>query len=191
MLPATKCDTHFALPLKRKPASVALPEFYTETPDGPGRLHLQLDTALTSQARSLILPEPKIPTYTSEIPRFNEQKELSECYFICSVFNGSLMWPLMLVKVPRIITRLIDWQSAGVALLYYHAVVPGMFRYYKSFSEGCTLPGLPEYLSTLNEDEASNVFEDELIHKFYEAQTYKRAPRHGAVLQEFTYSLST
>lgn len=88
------------------------------------------------------------------------------------------------------ITRIVDWQSACVAPLFYQSGVPRMFRHPGPVREGWGVPNRPENFDSLSEDEQKKVDQDlesETIHKYYEAQVYKRAPRHWAVLQQRTF----
>ena len=85
------------------------------------------------------------------------------------------------------ITRIVDWQSACVAPLFYQSCVPRMFRHPGPVREGWIVPERPENFDNLSEDEQTKVdhdLESEIIHKYYEAQVYQRAPRHWAVLQQ-------
>ncbi|KAI9837816.1 MAG: hypothetical protein M1819_006750 [Sarea resinae] len=86
----------------------------------------------------------------------------------------------------RQITRIVDWQSACVAPLFYQSGVPRMFRHPKPVREGWIVPERPENFDSLGEGEKNKIDDDlegETIHKYYEAQVCKRAPRHWAVLQ--------
>lgn len=85
------------------------------------------------------------------------------------------------------ITSIIDWQSACVAPLFYQSDVPRMFRHSGPVQEGWVLPTRPETFDSLSEDEQKKVdydLESEIMHKYYETQVCKRAPRHWAVLQQ-------
>ncbi|KAI9729995.1 MAG: hypothetical protein M1834_006193 [Cirrosporium novae-zelandiae] len=65
--------------------------------------------------------------------------------------------------------------------------VPRMFRHTKLVREGWVVPERPADFENLSEDEKRQIDEDlenETIHKYYEAQVYKRAPRHWAVLRQ-------
>ncbi|KAE8155282.1 phosphotransferase enzyme family protein [Aspergillus avenaceus] len=87
------------------------------------------------------------------------------------------------------ITCIVDWQSACVAPLFYQSDVPRMFRHPRPVREGWVVPERPENFDLLSETEKKMVDEDlesETIHKYYEAQVYKRAPRHWAVLSQST-----
>ncbi|KAE8415019.1 kinase-like domain-containing protein [Aspergillus pseudocaelatus] len=87
------------------------------------------------------------------------------------------------------ITSIIDWQSACVAPLFYQSGVPRMFRHPGPVREGWAVPEKPENFDSLSEEEQNKIQEDlesETMHKYYEAQVYKRAPRHWAVLQQKT-----
>ncbi|RAQ57772.1 hypothetical protein COH20_004274 [Aspergillus flavus] len=73
------------------------------------------------------------------------------------------------------ITSIIDWQSARVAPLFYQS-------------------GKPENFDSLSEEEQNEIqknLESEIMHIYCEAQVYKRAPRHWAVLQQKTVCLVT
>ena len=85
------------------------------------------------------------------------------------------------------ITRIVDWQSACVAPLFYQSGVPRMCRHPRPVREGWVVPGRPEGFESLSKDEQKQIDDDlesETIHKYYEAQVYKRAPLHWAVLQQ-------
>ena len=87
------------------------------------------------------------------------------------------------------ITSIVDWQSACVAPLFYQSNVPRMFRHPRPVREGWVVPERPEIFDTLKESEKKIIDDDvesETIHKYYEAQVYKRAPRHWAVLRQKT-----
>ncbi|KAL5366395.1 hypothetical protein BJX96DRAFT_180682 [Aspergillus floccosus] len=74
------------------------------------------------------------------------------------------------------ITSIVDWQSARVVL---HSTRP--------ISRGCS-----DILDPLFADQKENIdaeIESEKIHKYYQAQVYKRSPRHWAVLQQFLIPL--
>jgi Phosphotransferase enzyme family len=85
------------------------------------------------------------------------------------------------------ITCIIDWQSACVAPLFYQSEVPRMFRHHLPVREGRIIPERPEIFDSFSQGEQKNIDDDlegEIIHKYYQAQVYKRAPRHWAVLQQ-------
>lgn len=85
------------------------------------------------------------------------------------------------------ITSIVDWQSACVAPLFYQSGVPRMFRHSGPVQEGWVVPTRPETYDSLSEDEQKKVDDDlesQIVHKYYEAQVHKRAPRHWAVLQQ-------
>ncbi|KAI9691729.1 MAG: hypothetical protein M1822_007801 [Bathelium mastoideum] len=85
------------------------------------------------------------------------------------------------------ITAIVDWQSAMVAPLFYQSGVHRAFRHYKSVHEGWYVPDKPENFDALPPDEQKRVdweLESETIHKYYELQTMKRAPRHWEYLQQ-------
>ncbi|KAB8208105.1 phosphotransferase family protein [Aspergillus parasiticus] len=87
------------------------------------------------------------------------------------------------------ITSIIDWQSACVAPLFYQSAVPRMFQHPKPVREGWAVPQKPENFDSLSEEEQNEIqkdLESEAMHKYYEAQVYKRAPRHWSVLQRKT-----
>ncbi|RAH41729.1 uncharacterized protein BO95DRAFT_456419 [Aspergillus brunneoviolaceus CBS 621.78] len=92
---------------------------------------------------------------------------------------------------PRIhtITDIIDWQSACVAPLFYQSHVPRMFRDPGPVQEGWAVPERPENfdtVSTEDQDQITSDHESQIIHKYYEALVFKRAPRHWSVLQQKT-----
>jgi len=85
------------------------------------------------------------------------------------------------------ITRIIDWQSACVAPLFYQSCVPRLCRHPGPVREGWTVPARPEGYEDLSESEKKRIddnLESEILHKYYEAQVCKRAPRHWEVLQQ-------
>lgn len=85
------------------------------------------------------------------------------------------------------ITAIIDWQSATVAPLFFQCGVPKMFQHPGPVREGWVVPERPEDFDTLGEEEKRRIDDDlesETIHKYYEAQVYKRAPRHWSFLQQ-------
>jgi hypothetical protein len=85
------------------------------------------------------------------------------------------------------ITRIVDWQSACVAPLFYQSGVPKMCRHSRPVREGWFVPERPADFEDLSKDEQKRIDDDlegETIHKYYEAQVYKRAPLHWAVLQQ-------
>ncbi|RAH85138.1 hypothetical protein BO86DRAFT_386666 [Aspergillus japonicus CBS 114.51] len=87
------------------------------------------------------------------------------------------------------ITDIIDWQSACVAPLFYQSHVPRMFRHPGPVQEGWAVPERPDNFDTLSAEDQENITNDhesQIIHKYYEALVYKRAPRHWAVLEQKT-----
>lgn len=87
------------------------------------------------------------------------------------------------------IVSIVDWQSSCVAPLFYQSDVPRMFRHRRPVREGWVVPERPENFDCLSEDEKKVIDDDlesEIIHKYYEAQVYKRAPLHWAVLHQST-----
>ncbi|KAH8434269.1 aminoglycoside phosphotransferase family protein [Aspergillus melleus] len=85
------------------------------------------------------------------------------------------------------IVSVVDWQSSCIAPLFYQSEIPKMFRHHGPVREGWVVPERPANFDTLSEEEQMKVddnLESETIHKYYEAQVYKRAPRHWAVLQQ-------
>ncbi|PWY87091.1 hypothetical protein BO94DRAFT_492389 [Aspergillus sclerotioniger CBS 115572] len=89
----------------------------------------------------------------------------------------------------REITCIVDWQSACVALLFYQSTVPRMFRHRRPVQQGWVVPERPANYDTLSDSDKQMIDDDlesETIHKYYEAQVCKRAPRHWAVLHQQT-----
>ncbi|KAL9079924.1 MAG: hypothetical protein Q9157_001216 [Trypethelium eluteriae] len=85
------------------------------------------------------------------------------------------------------ITSVVDWQSAAAAPLFYQSGGYRAFRHYKSVREGWVVPEKPDNFDALPPDEQKRVdrdLESEIIHKYYEFQTLKRAPRHWKYLQQ-------
>lgn len=85
------------------------------------------------------------------------------------------------------ITCVVDWQTACVAPLFYQSGVPRMFRHHRPVRENWVVPERPENFDTYSDEEKKmidNDLESEIIHKYYEAQVFKRASFHWAVLRE-------
>lgn len=73
--------------------------------------------------------------------------------------------------------------------LFYQSDVPRLCRHPGPVREGWVIPERPEDFENLSQDEQEKIdrdLESETIHKYYEAQVYKRAPTHWAVLQQPT-----
>jgi hypothetical protein len=84
------------------------------------------------------------------------------------------------------ITRIIDWQSAAVMPLYYQCGVPRMFQHPGTVADGWALSKLPEDYDSLDQSEKAKIDSDrksEACHKYYEAETKSKNPRHWAALQ--------
>ncbi|KAL2839299.1 hypothetical protein BJX68DRAFT_272174 [Aspergillus pseudodeflectus] len=87
------------------------------------------------------------------------------------------------------ITRIVDWQAACVAPLFYQAGVPRLCRHAGPVREAWVVPERPADFESLPENEQKRIDDDlesETLHKYYEAQVYKRSPLHWAVLQQRT-----
>ncbi|KKK16417.1 hypothetical protein ARAM_006369 [Aspergillus rambellii] len=85
------------------------------------------------------------------------------------------------------ITSIVDWQSACVAPLFYQSGIPRMCRHSRPVRKGWVVPERPADFESLSKEEQKRIddeLESETIHKYYEAQVYKRAPLHWAVLQQ-------
>ncbi|OQE41095.1 hypothetical protein PENCOP_c005G01944 [Penicillium coprophilum] len=85
------------------------------------------------------------------------------------------------------ITRIVDWQSAFVALWFYHANVPRICAYREPLPEGWGVPERPEDFDSLSAEEqlkVDNDLERQILHKYYEAQVYKRSPRYWSLLED-------
>ncbi|KAG2418684.1 hypothetical protein HFD88_001785 [Aspergillus terreus] len=85
------------------------------------------------------------------------------------------------------ITSIIDWQAACVAPLFYQSDVPRMFRHTGPMRQGWAIPERPDTFDSLSAEGKEKIdadLESETIHKYYQAQVCKRAPRHWAVLQQ-------
>ncbi|QQK46243.1 phosphotransferase enzyme family protein [Penicillium digitatum] len=85
------------------------------------------------------------------------------------------------------ITRVVDWQSACVAPLFYQSAVPRLCRHPRPVREGWVIPERPRDFESLSQDEQKKIdhdLESETIHKYYEAQVFKRAPLHWDVLRQ-------
>ncbi|OQE94820.1 hypothetical protein PENNAL_c0003G02277 [Penicillium nalgiovense] len=84
------------------------------------------------------------------------------------------------------ITRIVDWQSACVAPLFYHANVPRMCAHRGPLQEGWGVPERPEEFDSLSVEEQHKIDDDlesQILHKYYEAQVYRRSPRYWSVLK--------
>lgn len=84
------------------------------------------------------------------------------------------------------ITRIVDWQSACVAPLFYHAAVPKMCTHHGPLQEGWVVPERPEEFDSLSAEEQRKIDDDlesQILHKYYEAQVYKRSSRYWSILQ--------
>jgi hypothetical protein len=85
------------------------------------------------------------------------------------------------------ITSIIDWQSAMAAPLFYQSGVHRAFRHYKNVREGWYIPEKPDNFDELPPPEQKRIDQDlqsETVHKYYELQTMKRAPRHWEYLRQ-------
>ncbi|OQE30774.1 hypothetical protein PENFLA_c002G04504 [Penicillium flavigenum] len=85
------------------------------------------------------------------------------------------------------ITRIVDWQSARVAPLFYHADVPRMCAYRGPLPEGWAVPERSEDFGSLSAEEQRKIDDDlesQILHKYYEAQVYRRSPRYWSVLKD-------
>ncbi|OQD85550.1 hypothetical protein PENSOL_c100G01035 [Penicillium solitum] len=74
------------------------------------------------------------------------------------------------------ITRIVDWQSACVAPLFYHAGVPKMCTHHGPLQEGWVVSERPEEFDSLSVEEQRKIDDDlesQILHKYYEAQVYK------------------
>lgn len=84
------------------------------------------------------------------------------------------------------ITRIIDWQSAAVIPFFYQCGVSRMFQYPGTVADGWALSELPEDYDSLDQSEKAKIDSDrksETCHKYYEAETKSKNPRHWAALQ--------
>ncbi|KAL1871860.1 hypothetical protein Plec18167_007011 [Paecilomyces lecythidis] len=84
------------------------------------------------------------------------------------------------------ILRIVDWQTASVAPLFLQYEAPRMFRHHKTVREGWVIPERPDNFDSLSDEEKAQVdadLENETMHKYYEAQVYKRAPLLWRTLQ--------
>lgn len=90
------------------------------------------------------------------------------------------------------ILHIVDWQTASVAPLFLQCGVPRMFRHHKAVREDWAVPERPENFDTLSVEEKNQVdadLESETMHKYYEAQVYKRAPLLWETLQQKALSI--
>jgi hypothetical protein len=86
----------------------------------------------------------------------------------------------------KLITRIIDWQSATVMLLFYQSRISRMFKHLRTVLDGWALSELLENYDSLEEDQKAKIDSDrksETCHKYYEAETNSKNPRHWAALQ--------
>ncbi|CAI7637029.1 unnamed protein product [Penicillium viridicatum] len=70
---------------------------------------------------------------------------------------------------------------------YANSGVPKLCKKNGHVQEGWVVPRRPEDFESLSESEQKRIDDDlesEILHKYYEAQVCKRAPRHWAVLQQ-------
>lgn len=84
------------------------------------------------------------------------------------------------------ITRIIDWQSAAVMPFFYQCGVSRMFQHPGTVADGWALSELPENYDSLDQSEKAKIDSDrksETCHKYYEAETKSKNPRHWAALQ--------
>ena len=84
------------------------------------------------------------------------------------------------------ITRIIDWQSAAVMPFFYQCGVSRMFQHPGVVADGWALSELPEDYDSLDQSEKAKIDSDrksETCHKYYEAETKDKNPRHWAALQ--------
>jgi hypothetical protein len=84
------------------------------------------------------------------------------------------------------ITRIIDWQSAVVLPLFYQCGISRMFKHPGAVLDGFAVSELPENYDTLDESEKAIIDssrKSETCHKYYEAETKGKNPRHWAALQ--------
>ena len=84
------------------------------------------------------------------------------------------------------ITGIIDWQGTSILPFYFHAGVPRMFNHPGPLLEGWAISERPEDyddLETTEKARIDNMRDSETCHKFYEAQTRLKNPRHSAALQ--------
>jgi hypothetical protein len=84
------------------------------------------------------------------------------------------------------ITRIIDWQSAAVMPLFYQCGIPRMFQHSKKVADGWALSNLPENYDSLDQNEKARIDSNrksETCHKYYEAETKTKNPRHWASLR--------
>ncbi|KAG9236357.1 hypothetical protein BJ875DRAFT_533605 [Amylocarpus encephaloides] len=84
------------------------------------------------------------------------------------------------------ITRIIDWQSAAVMPFLYQCGVPRMFLHPVSVADGWALSELLEDYDSLDQSEKAKIDSDrksETYHKYYEAETKSKNPRHWAALR--------
>ncbi|KAJ5092581.1 phosphotransferase enzyme family protein [Penicillium alfredii] len=70
-------------------------------------------------------------------------------------------------------TRIVDWQFASVAPLFYQSSVPRLCRHPGPIREGWIVPQRPDEFERLSESEQKRIDTDlksETLHKYYEAQ---------------------
>ncbi|KAI9673460.1 MAG: hypothetical protein M1817_002922 [Caeruleum heppii] len=83
------------------------------------------------------------------------------------------------------ITRIVDWQSAAVAPLFFHCGVPRLFRHHRPVTNDWSVPERPANYDSLTDEakrKADDDLESEVCHKYYRYQTYKKNRRHWMAL---------
>jgi hypothetical protein len=84
------------------------------------------------------------------------------------------------------ITRIIDWQSAAIMPFFYQCGISRMFKHPGPVADGWALSELPEDYDSLSQSEKAKIDSDrnsEACHKYYEAETKSKNPRHWAALR--------
>ncbi|KAJ5804674.1 Aminoglycoside phosphotransferase [Penicillium psychrosexuale] len=84
------------------------------------------------------------------------------------------------------ITRIVDWQSACAAPLFYHADVPRMCAHRGPLQEGWAVAERPKDFDSLGAEEQRKIDDDlesQILHKYYLAKVYRLSPRYWSVPQ--------
>ena len=134
---------------------------------------------LPDDALSLLSKYMKVATYL--IPRNEEEKSTVLWHPDLHLDN------VFVDPTSHKITAIIDWQSAIVAPLFFQCGVPKMFQHSGPVREGWVVPERPDDFDSLSDERQKQIDDDlesETIHKYYEAQVYKRSPQHWASFQQ-------
>ncbi len=92
------------------------------------------------------------------------------------------------------ITRIIDWQSAAVMPFFYRSGITRMFLHAGTVADGWAVSELPADYGRLDQREKAKIDSDrksEICHKYYEAETKSKNPRHWAALRLENFNVRT